>query len=398
MRRPGLRGSSPSSPTVSRVTRGSFRSTVVLTGSLAALRSEEFKVPVTDTWRLQIKWMVKEGDSVKPGDPVVRFDTADLASSIETARESLRAKLEEKAQKEAEYENETFELDIEVKKAENDNRQKVLDASVPAELESRYEHDRKQLEKRKSDHALAAARTNRAVKTAELESQLQTLTIEAEELEAKLNKLRNNLQELTLVAQSEGAVICDVDDWTGRKVQVGDTVYATRVVATVPDLTSLQVRAWVSETQIQQLQAGQRVDLFLDAYPDTPYRGTIRGISKSAEAIRRWGRSHYFQVDIEMDRLNLEVMKPGMSVRCEVQGREYRDMLLVPLEAVAFDGRSFWVRRAGEKAVKLTALENDSFVVAVRPGDNPGLKEGTVLWPPGPVPRTAEETKTGDKL
>ncbi len=72
-----------------RVVRGDFRPAVVMTGSLVALRSEEFKVPVTQNWRLQIKWMAKEGDPVKPGDPVVRFDTANLASDIETAQDSL---------------------------------------------------------------------------------------------------------------------------------------------------------------------------------------------------------------------------------------------------------------------------------------------------------------------
>src|SRR4030042_4078833 len=87
------------------VTQGSFQPAVVLTGSLTALRSEEFKVPITETWRVQIKWMVKEGESVKPGDPVVRFDTANLAPSLETDLESLRGKLEDKGRKKSEYKN-----------------------------------------------------------------------------------------------------------------------------------------------------------------------------------------------------------------------------------------------------------------------------------------------------
>ena len=116
---------------VPSVTQGTFRTTLVLTGSLKALRSEELKVPVTETYRVQIKWMVKEGETVKPGDPVVRFDTAGLASSIETAQDSLKAKAEEKARKQADDKSQRFELDVEVKKAENDNRQKSLDASIP---------------------------------------------------------------------------------------------------------------------------------------------------------------------------------------------------------------------------------------------------------------------------
>jgi multidrug efflux pump subunit AcrA (membrane-fusion protein) len=380
-----------------RVAQGTFQPTVVLTGTLTALRSEDFKVPITDTWRVQIKWMVKEGESVKPGDPVVRFDTASLASSIETAQDSLKAKWEEKARKVDEYENQKFELDVEVKKAENDNRQKALDASIPEGLESRYEYDRKQLEKKISDQALASALTNRSVKRADMESQIQTLTIEAAELEAKLKKLRNSLNDLTLVARTEGAVIYAVDDWNGRKVQVGDTVFATSSVATIPDLTSLLVQAWISETHIQRIKTGQSVDLYLDAYPDKQYGGAIREISKSADPVRRWGKSNYFRVDIAVEKLEPAVMKPGMSVRCEVRGPEHKDVLLVPLEMTSFDGQSFWVRPAGGGALKLAALDYDEFVVAAGAADNPALKAGMALAPVGPLPKNVGEAKTGEK-
>jgi multidrug efflux pump subunit AcrA (membrane-fusion protein) len=380
-----------------RVTEGRFQSTVVLTGTLTALRSEEFKVPITETYRVQIKWMVKEGDSVKPGDPVVRFDTANLAASIETAEDSLKAKKEEQSQKRTEYENQKFELDVAVKTAENDNRQKSLDASIPEGLESKYEYDRKQLEKKQSDYALASARTNKSVKLAEFESQLETIAIEIGELEARLKKLKASLSALTLVARTEGAVLYAVDEWSGRKVQVGDTVFATFTVASIPDLTSLLVQSWVSETHIQRVQVGQGVDLYLDAFPGRLVKGIIRDISRSAEPVRRWGRSHYFRVDIEMESLDPEIMKPGMSVRCEVRGPEYANVLLVPLEMTAFDGQSFWVKPSGGDALKLTAVDYSEFAVAARASDNPTLKAGMTLEPVGPVPLVAGETKVDEK-
>ncbi|GEM_PF-484464 len=382
------------------VTRGDFRPVVVLTGSLTALRSEEFKVPITESYRVQIKWMVKEGDIVKPGDPVVRFDTADLASSIETAQDSLKAKLEEKSQKKADYENQKFELDVEVKKAENDDRQKTLDASIPEGIESKYEYDRKQLEKKKSDYALAAARTNRTVKLSEIQSQIETLAIEARELGAQWGRLQNTLKELTLFAKTEGSVLYAVDEFSDRKIQVGDTVFATFTVATIPDLKSLLVQAWISETQIQRIKVGQDVDLHLDAYPDRDYTGVIREISRSAEPVRRWGKSHYFRVDIGIGKLDLDVMKAGMSVRCEVRGPERKDVLLVPLEMAAYDGRSFWVRPEGGEAIKLVAVDNDEFFVALSAGDNPALKPGVRLAPVGQIPAgagNAGKPKTDEK-
>jgi multidrug efflux pump subunit AcrA (membrane-fusion protein) len=378
-----------------RVTQGDFQPVLVLTGSLTALRSEEFKVPITQSWRIQIKWMVKEGDSVKAGDPVVRFDTANLASEIETNDQTLRTKREEKAQKEADYRFQKFELDVEVKKAENDVQLKEIDASIPKGIESRQEYDRKQLEKKRSDHSLETAETNLIAKLAQTEGQIKTLGVEIDELEAKQAKLRRSLEELTLYAHAPGAVIYGAD-WTGRKVQVGDTVYSTRKIAEIPDMSSLQVQAWISETHVQQITAGEPVDLYLDAYPERKHMGIIREVSKSAEAVRNWGRSNYFRADIEMDKLDPDIMKPGMSVKCDVLGAASKDVLLIPLEMTYFDGRAFWIRPEGGEALSLTPLGFNEFVVAASPEKNPKVKAGMALAPVGALEKEPEK-KDGEK-
>jgi multidrug efflux pump subunit AcrA (membrane-fusion protein) len=362
-----------------RITQGEFRPVLVLTGSLTALRSEEFKVPITQSWRIQIKWMAKEGDSVKPGDPVVRFDTANLAAELETTQDSVRTKREEKAQKEADYRHQKFELEVAVKQAENDVKRKEIDASIPEGIESHFEFDRKQLEKKKSDHLLESAETNKLVKLVDTEAQIKTLEIEIGELEANLFKLRKSLDELTLTAHSAGAFVYAVESWSGRKVQVGDTVYATRTVAQIPDLTSLRVQAWVSETHVQQIQAGQAVDLYLDAYPENLFHGVIKEISQTAEAIRNWGKSNYFTADIEMDKLDLEIMKPGMSVKCDVLGTPQKDVLLIPLEMTFFDGQSFWVKPDAGEPLKVNQLGFNEFVLAASLEKNPGLRAGLAL-------------------
>jgi outer membrane murein-binding lipoprotein Lpp len=378
-----------------RVTQGSFRSAIVLTGSLISLRSEEFKVPVTDTYRCQIKWMAVEGENVKTGDAVVRFDTANLASDIENGQDSLRSKREELAQKAADHRHQTFELDVEVRRAENDNRQKAIDASIPPEIEAKVEYERKQLEKKRSDFTLESALTNRVVKLAESEAQIKTLEIEVRDLEAKLDRLKNRLEALTLTAHTSGGVLYAVDDWSGRKVQVGDTVFATYTVAQIPDMTSLEVQAWISETHIQQIKSGDTVDLSLDAYPDKHFGGVVGEISKSAETVRRWGRSHYFRVRIGLEKIDPEIMKPGMSVKCEAQGPPREGVLLIPLEMTHFDGQSFWIRPARGEPVKLSALGFNEFVLAVDAKGDPAVKEGLALDPVGVLKET--KTKKGNE-
>jgi hypothetical protein len=168
-------------------------------------------------------------------------------------------------------------------------------------------------------------------------------------------------------------------------------------VAQIPDMSSLEVQAWISETHIQHIKAGESVDLSLDAYPDKHYQGVIREISKSAEALRRWGRSHYFRVQIKMEKLDPEIMKPGMSVKCEVQDPQFDEVLLVPLEMTLFDGQSFWIRPARGEPLKLQALGFNEFLLAVGAGENPAVKAGLALVPVGVLKETretkADETK-----
>ena len=379
-----------------RVKKGDFQTVLVLTGSLKALKSEELKVPITDTWRIQIKWMAKEGDTVKPGDPVVRFDTATLASDIETAQDTLKIKWEERAQKVADYNHQKFELEVEVQSAENDTRQKQIDASVLEELVSKYEYERKQLEKKKSDVSLNNARTKKIVNLIETDAAIKTLDIEAADLQIRLDKLRKTLDSLTLKAHTAGAVIYAVDDWTGRKTQIGDTVYATRTVAQIPDQSSLQVQAWISETHIQRIQVGQKADLFLDAYPEKLYRGAVVGMATYAEQVRRWGKSNYFKVDIEIENPDRDIMKPEMSVKCDIRGPLRKDVWLIPLEMTDFDGRDFWIRTDSGEPRKVAALGFDDFHLAADPAANPGLAAGMALLPVS-VSKDKKETKAGDK-
>ena len=189
------------------------------------------------------------------------------------------------------------------------------------------------------------------VKLAESESQIKTLEIEVQDLEAKLAKLRNSLSALTLTTSTAGEVLYAVDDWSGRKVQVGDTVFTTSrvahpryVLARGPGLDQRNAHSAHHDRRERRSS--------LDAYPERHFKGIILEIWKSADARRRWGRAHYFKVRIEMEKLDPEIMKPGMSVKCEVRDLLYEDVLLVSLEMALFDGQSFWTparaRRAAE--------------------------------------------------
>lgn len=364
-----------------KVTRGDFLQTVILTGSLKALKAEEFIVPYSNTWQLQLKWMVREGDYVKAGDPVVRFDTSTLVSDIENAEMNLQVKKEERTQKLADYNHQEFELEVKEKQAEVDYKKKEIDASVPKGITTNYEYDRSQLELKKSGHSLNSAQMEKKVRLAEIKSQIKTMEIEIDEIRNNLERLQDTLKKMTLYAGTSGTLVYEKHEWQDRKIQVGDTVFSTMVLATIPDKNSLQVEAWVNETDIHKLKPHQKVNLFLDAYPGKRFTGMVKEVLNSAEEKKEWGKSHYFRVDIRMDKRDLDIMKPGMSVKCIVQVVQHPGVLLIPLDTANFDADNqvFWVKPKGKKPIKLKPLGFNESWIALSEDQHREIPEGTLL-------------------
>ncbi|MBU4267822.1 MAG: HlyD family efflux transporter periplasmic adaptor subunit [Acidobacteria bacterium] len=364
-----------------RVKKGDWQRIVLLNGSLQAFKSEEFKVPQTSTWRQQIKWLAREGDDVKPGDVVVIFDPANLAAEIEANKEALKNRSIEMAQKEADFRHQQLELEVERKSAENDLQQREIDASVPEELQSKYEYEQKQLEKRKSVFSLDSAETKKKVNSMEIRTQIDIMRIEIGDLRRKLITSQSMLDSLVIKAQTAGTVVYGEAGYPRRKIQIGDTVFTGRTVATIPDSSSFFVQGWISETHMKKISVGQKVDLIPDAFPDRQYQGRIKSVFTNAEPSVQWGKAHYFRVDIELEKLDPRIMKPGMSMCCKVYGDRCRDALQIPLEMTLFNRGSFWIKPIGREAIKLQALDYDEFVVVARAEKNRTVSPGMRLEP-----------------
>ena len=75
-----------------------------------------------------------------------------------------------------------------------------------------------------------------------------------------------------------------------RTAQVGEVVsplsgggFTRTGIGTLVDMSSLEVEVDVSETYIQRVQTGQRVEVTLNAYPDIAYSGKVLAIIPTAD-------------------------------------------------------------------------------------------------------------------
>lgn len=371
----------PSTPVV-QVSRGAFAQSLVLTGEIDAADSVHLSGPRTEDWNLAIRWLAEDGALVEAGDRVVGFDTAQVIDRVRELELSVveagNAMLEQGAKSQVTIEDKTFEVDkqrITLAKAD-------LDASVPAHLLSRRESHNFALAQARGKVALATATTDAqaAKSAASLEAEVKRIAYEKAERGYKAAVAQ--LDGLDLVAPRSGIFLVGEHPWEGRKLQVGDNVWPGLTVARLPDLSKLVVRARLDDVDDGRVVPGQRATCFVDAWPDTPLVGHIVSVSGVAHEVAQQSTRRYFVVLVEIEGEPPGTLRPGLSVRVEVDTQRIEDSLLVPRSAIVWEGATARAQLADGATVELAIDACNAQVCAVASG----VDEGTALAVAAEVP------------
>ncbi len=96
------------------------------------------------------------------------------------------------------------------------------------------------------------------------------------ESESVLNQASIQLGYTKLRSPMDGIV-------TSRNIEPGETVNAGREVITVSDLSRVDLKIFVDETEIGKVKPNQKVEVKVDTYPDKSYTGYVSFISSEGE-------------------------------------------------------------------------------------------------------------------
>ncbi|MDO3384436.1 HlyD family efflux transporter periplasmic adaptor subunit [Gilvimarinus sp. SDUM040013] len=294
--------------------------TLMLSGEVAAENSQVFVAPEAESWMVQIAWMIEEGEKVKEGDPVVQYDTASIAASLEQLEASLR-------KVEAESRRNDLVQDLSLLEAKNTLQvadlmlQKAqLDANIPRELLSQLQYEQYQLALTRAQNAKQEAEKALQVKQQDVAAEKQRNQVEIAGAENELERVQVMLDSMTQHADRAGTAMYVEHPWTRQKVREGDSVQRGFSVLEIPSTDQLQVKAWLNEVDVARLHEGQRVSIAFDARPGVSLGGVVERIGRQAEPKQHWGDSAYLNVDIQFsDPLQVDLL-PGMSVRIAVEG------------------------------------------------------------------------------
>ena len=360
------------------VERGPFDVTLTIQGELTAVRSVTVSAPPLGG-PAKVTWVVDEGSRVDAGDELLRFETTDLQRKLDEATNKLDVARTKIQQKQAQLEvtltdqrNAITKSELSLQRAE----MRITDSeSVP-----RVDRESARIDVQDATLSLEQARSKLRSARLEGEAAIELLRLEAAQAETDLEEAQRALGFAIVKAEGPGLVILP-SVWKGGSygpVAVGDQVWPGRGIIELPDMTEMSVEAWVHEVDAAKVAVEQSVSVIIDAHPEPPHPGTVEKVADLA--VRRNGNQQvkYLKVDVGIEKTT-NIMKPGMTVRAEIQVDHADDVLSVPLEAVfPREGASIVYRQGnfgGFDAVEVElGLRNDARVVVTS-----GLQAGDVV-------------------
>lgn len=249
----------------------------------------------------------QEGDSVRATDLVVKLDDRDLRAQLSSAEAALRAEEARLEGARASYINAMAEWE----------RQSALFKSndVPKSA-----LDMAEAELRRTEASVSASQAS------------------IEMAKASIARVREDLRYAEILSPINGTVT-RLNAEVGEIVITGTMNNPGTVILEIADLSEMIVRAEVDETDIAHVRTGQKARVYLNAYPDDEFTGTVRKIA--LERRRAGGRSgisvgtsnDVFEVEILLD-LQGRTIYSGLTASVDIEIETLREVMIVPSQAV----------------------------------------------------------------
>ncbi|WP_035805017.1 efflux RND transporter periplasmic adaptor subunit [Lunatimonas lonarensis] len=354
---------------------GKFKVEITTTGELEALRSVQVFGP-SDARRFRIgsftiDKMVDEGTVVKQGDFICSLDKTELFGRLEDKRLELD-------QTRAQYEQIQLDTSLNLRQ-ERDNILNMEYIVREQELileQSQYEppaiikQNQYNLEKAKRE--LEQGRERYRIKTLQERARMVEIGAKLREVQAEVDQMIEVLDKFVVKAPQDGMVIYVTN--RGTKVREGSQISSWNpVVATLPDLSTMQSITYVNEVDIRRVKIGQAVEIGLDAFPDKRYSGKVTKVANVGQQ-RPNSDAKVFEVVIRVNESD-DLLRPSMTTSNAIIAEQLDNVLYIPLEAinVEHDSINYVYLKSGVKQEVMMGMTNANDVV-IEKGINQGDK------------------------
>jgi multidrug efflux pump subunit AcrA (membrane-fusion protein) len=319
------------------VRRADVGDRVLLTGELEAVAAEDLVVPRTSEWFIQLRWLEVDGTFVKAGQRVAEFDNSAFAADLNEKKLAAIQAADDLDKQRAQNGIDTADKAFEVEKSKAALETARIDATVDKDtLPARvWQENQLALERAQTAYAKAVDDLEAQKKGAALDVEVKQIALEKSQRE--IHAAEDAIDKLVLRAPRDGVVVIGNHPREGRKLEVGDTIWVGLPVVRLPDLSTMRVKAALSDVDDGRVEVGMKATCTLDAYPDHPFEGVVTALSPVAREPSQKSQRRAFQVNVSLPQLDRGGLLPGLSVKVEIPGRVVQGALVAPRAALDFE-------------------------------------------------------------
>lgn len=329
-----------------------------------------------------VELMVKEGDSVKKGDYLLKIKPDLYESAVErtvAAGNSANANLSNSKARLEQVNAQFVQTELSYQRNKN-----LYDQTVISQAE--YEN------------ALAAYQMGLAdVRAAEASVKASNFSVMSSY--ATIKEANENLRKTSVFAPMDGTVSL-------LNVEVGERVVGTEMMAgtemmRIANLEVMEVIVDVNENDIVKIKLKDSVDIEVDAYLKRKFKGVVTEIANSAttsglavDQVTNFKVKIRILPDSYADLVsngNKYPFRPGMSATVDIKTNTVFNVLAVPLSAVSTRSDSTQMENLKDK--KVQSKDNKEQVEAETPVDKSSLIEVVFVYKDGKVEQ--RKVKTG---
>lgn len=323
------------------VKSGPFTVDITTTGELKAQKSVQIMGPIRARQfrvnQLTIEKMVDEGTVVKQGEFIASLDKSELFGRVSDTQTNLDQEL-------AQYEQVQLDTSLNLRQ----QRDNILNLEYGVEEQklvleqSQYEPPatikQNQFNYEKSIRDLEQSRENYKIKIKQEKARMAERSARLREVQQEFTQMQELLGEFTITAPQDGMVIYETN-WNGSKIAEGSQISAWNpVVATLPDLTSMQSITFVNEVDIRKVKSGQQVTIGLDAFPEKTLTGKVSKVANVGQQ-RPNSDAKVFEVIILVNESD-PLLRPSMTTSNSIIAEKLEEVIYVPLEAIHVESDS----------------------------------------------------------
>jgi len=285
--------------------------------------------------------VVKEGDHVKKGDILLRLENIQPGADVQAQMASIGATEAGMRVAAANYDSAVATLaqrqaDLEKAKFDWQRGQELY----KEQLISKQEFD---ANKATYDSAVAALNASKA-QVEQARAAREQSRSNLDQTQAVLKHTKDILRKTTYTAPIDG-IVSYIAVRVGENVVPGIQNAEGSFLMTISDMSIVTAEVKVDETDITNVREGDPADVTIDALPGKIFKGHVTQVGELA-ILRSSGQAattqttantqeaRDFKVVVTVDNPP-DALRPGLSASAKIQTAEKKDVLTVPIQALA---------------------------------------------------------------